>query len=97
MTELDKAYEQKSKDNFVGQEESKAVATPYRFGPGLWMRNNWGLWGGSRLQKYFIDNGVKDPEEMSWIILTCYHRFKNEKPLEFDKLTANKEKVQSKK
>jgi hypothetical protein len=91
VTELDKVYEQKSKDNFVGQEESKAVAMAYRFGPGLWMRNNWGLWGGSRLQKYFFDNGVKDPEEMSWIILTCYHRHKNGRPMEFDKLTTKKE------
>jgi hypothetical protein len=27
------------------------------FGFGMWMRNNWQLWGGSRLSKYFNDLG----------------------------------------
>lgn len=84
MTELDRLMDQKSKDDFTKQEESKAVSLAYRPGPGLWMRNNWGLWGGSRLQKYFFDKGVKDPEGISWIILTCYHRYRNGKPLDFE-------------
>lgn len=45
----------------------------YHFGLGMWMRNNWVLWGGSRLQKYFIDKGVTDPEEMSSVILYHYY------------------------
>src|SRR5918992_416695 len=28
----------------------------HHFGLGLWMRNNWGLWAGGRLAKYF--NGI---------------------------------------
>lgn len=43
-------------------------------GFGIWMRNNWGLWGGSRLSKYFNDLGVYHPDDMSGIILTSYHR-----------------------
>ena len=44
----------------------------YHLGLGTWMRNNWGLWGGSRLQKYFTDKGVNHPEDMSSIILFFY-------------------------
>jgi hypothetical protein len=42
---------------------------------GMWMRNNWRLWGGSRLSKYFNDLGVFHPDDMSDIILTSYHRY----------------------
>jgi hypothetical protein len=44
------------------------------FGIGMWMRNNWRLWGGSRLSKYFNDLGIFHPDDMSGIILTSYHR-----------------------
>lgn len=84
MTELDRLMDEKSKKDFSAQEENKAVAQAYRPGPGLWIRNNWGLWGGSRLQKYFFDKGAKDPEGISWIILTCYHRHLNGKPLDLE-------------
>lgn len=43
-------------------------------GFGMWMRNNWQLWGGSRLSKYFIEMGIHHPDDMSGIILTSYHR-----------------------
>lgn len=45
----------------------------YHLSLGMWMRNNWGLWGGSRLQKYFTDKGITHPEEMSSVILYHYH------------------------
>ena len=45
----------------------------YHFILGMGMRNGWGLWAGSRLQKYFLDQGVRDPEEMSSIILFGYY------------------------
>ncbi len=43
-------------------------------GFGMWMRNNWQLWGGSRLSKYFNEMGIYHPDDMSGIILTNYHR-----------------------
>lgn len=49
----------------------------YHLGLGTWMRNNWGLWGGSRLQKYFTDRGVRHPEAMSSVILYHYHDWLN--------------------
>lgn len=90
MMEFDRIMDQDSKDNFKSAEESKAVASAFRFHPGLWIRNNWGLWGGSRLQKYFFDHGVKEPEAMSWIILTSYYRYQNGKPIDLEKQTATK-------
>jgi len=39
---------------------------------GMWMRNNWGLWAGSRLQTYFTGNGIHHPDDMSGVILDCY-------------------------
>lgn len=46
----------------------------YHFGFGMWMRNNWGLWKGSRLSKYFNSLGVYHPDDMTGIIFGSYHR-----------------------
>jgi hypothetical protein len=45
------------------------------FGLGMWMRNNWGLWSGSRLSEYFNNLEIYHPDDMSGIILTSYYRF----------------------
>jgi hypothetical protein len=45
----------------------------YHLTLGMWMRNNWGLHGGSRLLKYFYGKGIRDPEEMSTIVLFYYY------------------------
>lgn len=50
----------------------KEGAAAVHFSLGMWMRNNWGLWGGSRLQTYFLDNGLQHPDDMSGVILDCY-------------------------
>ncbi|QIA08837.1 DUF6794 domain-containing protein [Draconibacterium halophilum] len=54
-------------------------------GFGMWMRNNWGLWSGSRLQVYFKDKGIYHPDDMSGIILTSYHRYLTGKDVELKK------------
>lgn len=56
------------------------------FGFGMWMRNNWGLWGGSRLQTYFNEKGIYHPDDMSGIILTSYYRY-----LKGDKIELKKQ------
>jgi len=43
----------------------------YQYSLGMQMRNNWGLWKGSRLGKYFGGKGIKQPEEMTASILTA--------------------------
>ena len=40
----------------------------------MWLRNNWQLWGMSRLSFYFNNIGVYHPDDMSGIILTSYQR-----------------------
>ena len=68
----------------VDKNEMRALAKRddmirYHLSVGMWMRNNWGLWGGSRLQKYFSDRGVHHPDEMSSIVLYHYHDWLNDK------------------
>jgi hypothetical protein len=53
-------------------------------GFGMWMRNNWQLWGGSRLSKYFNDKEIYHPEDMSGIILRSYHRFLNNREIKLE-------------
>jgi len=42
------------------------------FGPGMWIRNNWGLWCGSRLQTYLLKRGLNHPDAMSGAIFEYY-------------------------
>jgi hypothetical protein len=46
----------------------------YSFTFGMWIRNNWQLWNGSRLSKYFNEIGIYHPDDMSGIIFVSYHR-----------------------
>ncbi len=51
------------------------------FGLGLRMRNNWQLWGGSRLSKYFNELGIFHPDDISGIIIDSYYRHLNNKDI----------------
>lgn len=90
LTQLNKLISTEDKKTFTKKDEKAAVESFYSLNPGLWIRNNWGLWGGSRLQKYFSDAGEKDPEGMSVIILTAFHRRLNDKPIDFERLIKKK-------
>lgn len=61
----------------------------HHMGLGRWMRNNWGLWGGSRLGKYFNGIGIFHPDDMSGIILDSFWRHLNSKPIELEKQVAH--------
>ncbi|SFJ76542.1 DUF6794 domain-containing protein [Myroides guanonis] len=52
------------------------------FGFGMWMRNNWQLWKGSRLSRYFKDFKITHPDDMTGIILVSYYRFLSKKEIE---------------
>ncbi|MBZ0166811.1 MAG: hypothetical protein K8I00_08385 [Candidatus Omnitrophica bacterium] len=54
----------------------------YRIGLGFWLRNRWGLWQNSELKQYFSEMGITDPDEMSQIILTSFHRHLNKKDIQ---------------
>lgn len=53
----------------------------YHFNLGLWMRNNWGLWGNSRLAQYLRRMGVSHPDNMSGFILVSFWRHLNNQPV----------------
>ncbi|AHM59245.1 hypothetical protein D770_04890 [Flammeovirgaceae bacterium 311] len=52
---------------------SRNETIKYHHGLGMWLRNNWGLWSGSRLQKYMLDMGVDHPDSMSALVLELYY------------------------
>ncbi|MBZ5859617.1 DUF6794 domain-containing protein [Flavihumibacter profundi] len=51
---------------------------------GTWLRNNWGLWSGSRLSAYFKSKGVFNAEDMSGIIFDSYYRYLKGTPIRLD-------------
>ena len=55
--------------------ESRDGMSKYHFSLGLWMRNNWGLWGGSRLQTYLSHRGLYHPDNMSGEVLRFYNDY----------------------
>ena len=59
-------------------------STNAHFGFGMWMRNNWQLWGSSRLSKYFNELEIYHPDDMSGIILGSYHRHLNDKEIKLE-------------
>lgn len=40
---------------------------------GMWLRNNWSIWGGSRIQQYMYKKGVEHPDSISGKILAFYY------------------------
>ncbi len=63
--------------------EDEFVANVH-MGYGLNLRNRWGLWGDSRLSKYFNDLGIFHPDDMLGIILTSYYRHLIQRELQLD-------------
>lgn len=91
ILEVDKFYSDSIKEEIMKMDEGDYLGE-YHFGTGLWMRNNWNLWKGSRLSRFFIRKGVKHPDEMSSIILVSYHRKLTGKEIEFkDQVAQYKE------
>lgn len=69
-----------------GSEESMVG---FHFGLGMWMRNNWGLRGGSRLAKYFNKIGIDNADDMSGIILDSFWRHLHSKPIKLKEQVAH--------
>jgi hypothetical protein len=70
--ELDKLLKESDKKEMQALPKREDMIK-YHMGLGMWIRNSWGLWGGSRLQKYFKDKGIEHPDSMSGIILDYYY------------------------
>lgn len=82
--QLDKMLSAKSKTE-VKNLKNKTETIKYHHDLGMTLRNRWGLWGGSRLQKYFFDKKVKHPDEMSSILLEYYYDWLNNKNADWQK------------
>jgi hypothetical protein len=72
--QIDSFWDDSTKVEVKQLSESEFSANTH-FGLGLWIRNNWQLWGGSRLSKYFNDLAIYHPDDMSGIIIISYHRY----------------------
>jgi len=70
------------KYTFMVLPEQDAVSKMH-FPYGMWIRNEWGLWRDSELKKFFNEYEVYQPDAMSAIIFTSYHRFLNNEPIDF--------------
>jgi hypothetical protein len=72
--QLDKIFVDSTKAKIKGMTESDFSARMH-LNFGMWMRNNWGLWKGSRLSRFFNEKGIYHPDDMSGIILDSYYRY----------------------
>jgi len=84
INSLNKIYSDSVKLKITKLTEEDYVSGNYRFGIGLWMRNNWQLWSGSRLSKFFQDNRISHPESMSVVILESYYRYLKNEDIRFE-------------
>lgn len=62
-----------TKQEILSMTEDEFLANAH-MGLGMWMRNNWGLWGKKKLAGYFHSIGIHHPDDMSSIVLTSYYR-----------------------
>lgn len=84
IAQLDSFWSDSIKNEIKQMSEGYFLANSH-FGIGLWIRNNWGLWGkGSRLSAFFHKNGVYHPDDISAMILISYYRYISNKDIDFD-------------
>lgn len=81
---LDKIYSDSIKNEIAKLTEDEYSSGNHLFGIGIWMRNNWQLWGGSRLSNYFNRIGISHPDDMSGIIMDSYHRYLRKEEIRLD-------------
>jgi len=74
IQQLDNLFADSSKVKIKTMTESEFSARMH-LNFGMWMRNNWGLWKGSRLSMFFNEKGIYHPDDMSGIILDSYYRY----------------------
>lgn len=82
FAELKKVLPKKILDEMAKGSEEDMIR--YHHGLGTWLRNNWGLWKGSRLSKWFNDRGIFHPDDMSGIIFDSFWRHLHDKPIKLD-------------
>jgi hypothetical protein len=71
--EFDKILDKKRIAEIKNLNEKEFTSNSH-FGLGLFIRNNWALWKGSRLYIFFKEKGITHPDDISGIILKSYYR-----------------------
>jgi hypothetical protein len=66
----------------VGSHDDMVI--PSHHGLGRWIRNEFGLWKGGELRKYFYEMGIKHADDMSGIILTSMWRKLHEQDIKLE-------------
>jgi len=85
--ELNKLLKQKD-ISAIRKLKNSGETIDYHHGLGTWLRNNWGLWAGSRLQQYLIGKGIYHPDDMSGTILELYQEWLTNKHDNWKELEA---------
>jgi len=73
ITQLDILFPDSTKQKISRMEEREFLGSAH-MSTGMWIRNNWHLWKGGELSKYFNGLGIFHPDDMSGIILCSYYR-----------------------
>jgi hypothetical protein len=72
--QIDSFWDDSTKTKVKNWREDEFSANAH-FGLEMWMRNNWQLWCGSRLSKYFNELGIYHSDDISGIISDSYYRY----------------------
>ena len=91
---LDHILKKEDKEKAKTLTESEFLIETY-FGTGMGIRNEWIRSGNPELVKFFSDEGVKHPDDMSAMILTSYYRHLLGKEIDFEgQITACKKQLE---
>ena len=71
--------------NQIDTMQNSGEMSIFHIGLGMWLRNNWKLWGDSRLSLYFNTKGVCNADNMSGYILRSYYYYRHKIKYDNDK------------
>jgi len=83
ISQLDILFTDSIKNQIIDLTEEEFLANSH-LSSGMWLRNNWGLWKGKELAKYFNSLRIYHPDDMSGIILTSYYRHLKKQDLKIE-------------
>ncbi|MFA9212625.1 MAG: DUF6794 domain-containing protein [Candidatus Methylacidiphilales bacterium] len=86
--QLEKIFHDTTKLKIMAMTEGQFISN-FHFSLGIWIRNNWELWKGGELSKYFNSIGIFHPDDMSGIIMTSYYRHLKGIDRDLDKQVEN--------
>ncbi len=78
FAQLNRLMDEPTRKQFQSMTEEEAGKKLYLI---MWICNNWGMYGGSRLSHYIQNIGISNPEAKAHFLITTYHRELNKKDL----------------